>query len=184
MNENDLRVQRTRNLLQQALIELISSKGYEEISVRDLTQRAQVGYRTFFHHYENKDALLHSIIDGTLQEFMQSRIAPGTPDAAEKNTLALLEFVEARADIFLLLLRTSAAEQLVAAGYELGMAEGSQFFRGTNMPEQLVAHHFASSMIGFMRWWLENGMPFPAVEMAEYANRLIVRPILKLTETG
>lgn len=177
MNESDLRVQRTRNLLQKALIKLMATQEYQDISVRELTQEAQVGYRTFFHHYESKEALLQSIIDGALEGFLQVRITPGKDDAAATNTLVALQYAQAHADLFRLLLRTSAAEKLVAVVFDFGLAEGRAFFSRTGMPEQLVAYHFASSTVNLLRWWLENDMPFSAAEMAGYINQLVILPI-------
>ena len=68
MNENDLRVQRTRSLLRQALIELVQEQGYEPISVRDITKRAQVGYKTFYRHYDGKEALLQALVGSIIDE--------------------------------------------------------------------------------------------------------------------
>lgn len=184
MNEDDLRVQRTRNLLQKALIELMASKDYEEISVRDLTTRAQVGYRTFFHHYECKDELLQTIIDSALAEFLQVRIAPGADEVPLQNTLSALHYAQEHADLFRLLLRTSAAEKLVVMATDFGMVEGKSFFSGSGLPDDLVAYHFASSVISLMRWWLEHDMPYPPEEMAEYINQLLILPIRQLPTGG
>ncbi len=59
----DRRVQRTRRSLQEALIELVSEKGYEAITVQELLDRADVGRSTFYSHFQDKDELLHSILE-------------------------------------------------------------------------------------------------------------------------
>jgi hypothetical protein len=41
----------------------------------------------------------------------------------------------------------------------------------------LVAYHFVAGMMYLMRWWLEQGTRYTPEEMAEYANRLLIRPI-------
>ncbi|MCB0157772.1 MAG: TetR/AcrR family transcriptional regulator C-terminal domain-containing protein [Caldilineaceae bacterium] len=184
MNENDLRVQRTRNLLQGALIDLMADKAYEDISVRDLTQHAQVGYRTFFHHYESKDALLQVIVDDALEQFRQARLDPGADSVPATNTLAALHYAEGHADVFRLLLRSSSAETLVAATFDFGLEEGKLFFGESDVPADLVAHYFASSIVGLIRWWLEHDMPFSAEEMAGYINRLVIHPIQALAQDG
>ena len=65
MPENDLdrRVQKTRKLLQDALIELVAEKSYESVSIREILERANVGRSTFYAHFQDKDQLLHSILD-------------------------------------------------------------------------------------------------------------------------
>lgn len=73
MSQNDLdrRVQKTRKLLQDALIELVAEKGYESVSIREILDRANVGRSTFYAHFQDKDQLLHSILDRLNELFHQ-----------------------------------------------------------------------------------------------------------------
>jgi AcrR family transcriptional regulator len=56
----DRRVQRTRELLQRALIDLISQGAYDSITIQEIVDRANVGRTTFYLHYTSKDDLLIS----------------------------------------------------------------------------------------------------------------------------
>src|SRR5215475_3738876 len=58
--KEDRRVQRTQQLLRVALIELIIEKGYEEVTVQDIIDRANVGRSTFYSHFMDKQQLLLS----------------------------------------------------------------------------------------------------------------------------
>ncbi len=55
--KTDRRVQRTRQLLHDALISLILQKGYDRITVQDIVDRANVGRSTFYDHFQDKDDL-------------------------------------------------------------------------------------------------------------------------------
>jgi AcrR family transcriptional regulator len=68
----DRRVQRTQQLLQTALISLIQEKGYEALSVQDIIDRANVGRATFYAHFDNKEDLLVSRLEG-LRASLQAR---------------------------------------------------------------------------------------------------------------
>ncbi|KAB2916447.1 MAG: TetR/AcrR family transcriptional regulator [Bacteroidetes bacterium] len=57
LRKDDRRIIRTKRALAQALSELIVEKGYEAITVQDITDRANVGRSTFYAHYESKDEL-------------------------------------------------------------------------------------------------------------------------------
>ena len=70
-NDLDRRVQKTRRLLQDALIELVTEKSYESISIREILDRANVGRSTFYAHFQDKDQLLHSILDRLDELFKQ-----------------------------------------------------------------------------------------------------------------
>src|SRR6266516_2886157 len=56
----DRRVQRTQQLLRNALFSLIQEKGFESLSVQDIIDRADVGRTTFYAHFDNKEDLLLS----------------------------------------------------------------------------------------------------------------------------
>ena len=62
-NIPDRRVQKTRKLLQEALIELVAEKGYETVTIQEILDKANVGRSTFYAHFQDKDQLLHSILD-------------------------------------------------------------------------------------------------------------------------
>ncbi|MFD7842339.1 TetR/AcrR family transcriptional regulator [Nocardia sp. NPDC059764] len=55
---DDRRVRRTRAALHRALIELMLTRPYARITVRDIIDRADVGRSTFYAHYRDKDDLL------------------------------------------------------------------------------------------------------------------------------
>ncbi len=59
--KQDLRVQRTRHSLRQALQELMAEKSYEDITIGEITKRAFVARQTFYMHYETKNDLLVSL---------------------------------------------------------------------------------------------------------------------------
>ena len=69
----DRRVQKTRKLLQDALIELVAEKGYESVTIQEILDRANVGRSTFYVHFQDKDQLLHSILDRLDELFKQHR---------------------------------------------------------------------------------------------------------------
>lgn len=62
----DRRVARTRALLQNALIVLITSRGYAAITVEDICTEADVGRSTFYSHYTGKAELRTATIDANL----------------------------------------------------------------------------------------------------------------------
>ena len=72
-NITDRRIQKTRKLLQEALIELVAEKGYESIAIQELLDRANVGRSTFYAHFQDKEQLLRSILDRLDELFEQHK---------------------------------------------------------------------------------------------------------------
>src|SRR5512140_820428 len=65
----DPRVKRTRLLLEQAFMALLEQKGFQALTVQDITERAGVNRATFYAHFPDKYALLdHSVRQGFVQE--------------------------------------------------------------------------------------------------------------------
>src|SRR5690606_29002804 len=66
----DARVIRTRRRLRVALVALTLERGYEAVSIRELTDVAGVGYATFFRHSRDKAELLLDLLNELLAELM------------------------------------------------------------------------------------------------------------------
>jgi AcrR family transcriptional regulator len=78
MNEScqeivDPRIRRTRQLLQQALANLMETKEFEKISVQDITEAATVNRATFYDHYGDKFALLECMVAARFQNLLAQR---------------------------------------------------------------------------------------------------------------
>ena len=70
----DPRVKRTRQMLDQAFIELLSEKGFDAIAVQDVTDRAGVNRATFYSHFQDKFALLDYSIRASFHEEIRKRL--------------------------------------------------------------------------------------------------------------
>ena len=65
----DPRVKRTRQLLEKAFLEVATEKGFQAVSVQDITERAGVNRATFYAHFPDKYVLLdYSVRQGFRQE--------------------------------------------------------------------------------------------------------------------
>src|SRR6201985_2166236 len=69
----DPRMRRTRQLLQGALMQLLGSKAFDDISVQDITDAATVNRATFYDHYTDKFALLEALIAGGFHRMLEER---------------------------------------------------------------------------------------------------------------
>lgn len=66
----DLRIRRTHKFLQEALVDLVSEKGFEAITVGDIAERAMVNRATFYRHYEDKYDLVAKIFEETSERLV------------------------------------------------------------------------------------------------------------------
>ncbi len=65
-NYNDLRVVRTIESIKEAFVALIEEKGFESITVKDITTKAKINRGTFYAHYQDK----YDLMNRCQEEFM------------------------------------------------------------------------------------------------------------------
>src|SRR6266478_3551822 len=97
---NDLRARRTRKWLQDALIELMKEKSFEDIQITELTGRAQVSRPAFYLHFRSKEELLLSHVNVIFDEFhaeVSKEIARGNIDR-KQFCIMLFQYWERDAD--------------------------------------------------------------------------------------
>ena len=177
MNEQDLRVQRTRRLLQEAFIELANEKDYSQITIRELTKRAQVGYKTFFRHYESIEALLQAIVDKFLMEFEQVTLASIDIKAFRHNTLTALQLAKENQKLFLTVFSNPLSSTFLQPVMMKVYQDSQQLLIGSKLPEALVGHHFSVSIFSLIKWWLEDGASYSKEEMVDYIQQLVIEPL-------
>jgi AcrR family transcriptional regulator len=172
VEHQDRRIRRTQTLLARALIVLTLEKGYDAISIRDITERADVGYATFFRHYPDKDALLADVLDVVVEELpgelTRSAYLPGAAEAG-----MLFHYVQQHSEIVRVLLRASAVRQRVLdMGLEIMLAKHDLPDSDT-IPREIVAHYMVSAGLALVEWWLVHDMPYTPERMGEIMHELL-----------
>ena len=92
----DPRVKRTRSLILQAFGSLLAEKGFESISVQDITDKAEINRATFYAHFQDKYDLLNKAIGQMFRQEIEKRTLNAchyTPDNLKNLILAVCEFL-------------------------------------------------------------------------------------------
>ena len=92
----DPRVKRTRNLILHAFEQLLAEKGFESISVQDVTDRAEINRATFYAHFPDKYALLDHAISQMFRQEIEKRTLNAchyTPENLRNLILAVCDFL-------------------------------------------------------------------------------------------
>lgn len=99
VNEADPRVKRTRKLLQQAFVELLTEKGFRTLSVQDIAERATVNRATFYAHFEDKYDLMESYIREGFQQMLASKLPAPAPFTLDNLHLLICTVFEYLAQV-------------------------------------------------------------------------------------
>ncbi|HEY8986318.1 MAG TPA: TetR/AcrR family transcriptional regulator [Streptomyces sp.] len=78
-NGQGVRARRTRKLLRQALIELIEQRGFDRVTVAELTERALISRAAFYRNYRDKFHLAEEIFDEALGELVATMADEAEP---------------------------------------------------------------------------------------------------------
>jgi len=182
-NLEDLRVRRTRKLLQKALLEAASEKGFAHVSVRDITERAMVNRATFYRHYEDKyDLLAHYMEE--LSGFIDSENGETSPSDDEMPSLdtppsglaKLLRHMQANADFYRVMLGKNgdpafcgqAFRDFIEAGYRRILSGHASQPDSSRPPVDLTVNYLLNAGIGAIVWWLENEQSYSPEQMARW----------------
>lgn len=95
----DPRVKRTRRLLQQAMNDLMHEKSFSDITVQDITARADVNRATFYAHFVDKYDLVNAIIRDRFQAMLDDKLSE-QPVFTRENLYLLIQTVYAYLDGF------------------------------------------------------------------------------------
>jgi AcrR family transcriptional regulator len=92
----DPRVKRTRQLLEQSFLDVVSQKGFQSVSVQDITEKAGVNRATFYAHFPDKYALLdYSVRQGFRQELEKRmlNVCTFTTDNLRALVITVCEYI-------------------------------------------------------------------------------------------
>ncbi len=178
MESHDRRIKRTQQLLAKALIALTLKKGYESVTIRDITEHADIGYATFFRHYSSKDALLRDVSDVVLADLKS--LLPGAPKIdTEAVGVPLFRYVQEHANIIQVLLQSRGTSSLVQHIIEItsqDVLNENEPLEGSIVPAEVAAYHLINSSISLIQWWLEHDMLYTPERMGAIFQVLIMQP--------
>jgi len=182
----DPRVVRTRQQLRAALVSLIEEKGFDALTVQDITDRAELNRATFYLHYRDKQDLLEKSLRDAIDELMADLGASTAEqgqlisDETPRPIKAVFEHVAQHAHFYRVML---SAERVPAfsAGVRDYMAEVTLRWlaalqphpKQSVVPLEIVANSLSWSLLGVLIWWLEHDRPHPPDFMAEQFRLLI-----------
>jgi AcrR family transcriptional regulator len=167
----DRRVQRTRAALNSAFHRLILERGYEAISVADVSELADVGRSTFYEHYSSLDDLLTESIEHHFDVLAAASLKPEPEPAMER---VLQHFWENRKVAAALLSSGSSRvlQPLLAERFEIAL---SARWPGRSKVEtfrrKLLALQLAAGQLTVIAAWVSGRLPGTAPEIAEAVRR-------------
>ena len=181
-DKEDRRTRRTRQLLRDALLALLKAKRYEDISVQDIIERADVARSTFYVHYIDKNDLLvgkWGVFASNLGHHAELMAHE------EKNTPSMFpthvwfQHIQAQESILKIIARDSAMDLAMKTLHGILrndiQAKVQKYLpENGSAPSSLVINYMASSLMTMIQWWVKNDMPHSPQRMDEIFQQLVM----------
>lgn len=190
----DRRKLRTRKQLREALFELILEKGYDEVKIEDITDRADLGRTTFYLHFKDKEQLLLQSIDEIANDLI-SQIDPALLFFSSENleykrqnliiapVKLVFKHASENANLYKIILRGEGAFKIsnrfrsiinIAAAQIMTVRIKELEIDQPTLPIDVMGNFFAGTLLSLVTWWLENDFPFTIDEMATMVRDLVM----------
>ena len=190
----DRRILRTQNSLKEALIAEAREKGYKNVTIQDVTNRADVGYRTYFRHYTGLDELLVSVAQDRLDQFYEILDLPLPGELIENPAeffaiigTTLFQHILDNQQAFRFLLLDDSLRFVLEPVLERACQKAQVILADLpqeNIPAGVAANHIVSSTVSLIRWWLENDLPHSPEKAGQIFTNLIIQPTLLVMTQG
>lgn len=169
MNFTDLRVIKTQEHLQNALLELLNTKELKEITVKEICNTAGISRNAFYQHYSYKEDLYNRMVEQATERIRDSLapIIPRTTDPRRKDIESyarhIIEGISEVKDLIYVMLKGDDGRflrQLTDLISGQNIANALPFFEMKDSRELRLYYEFQSAGLAafIIKWVLEKGL--------------------------
>ena len=186
LKKEDRRVRRTKKLLTQALTELLQKKQVNEITVKELTDLADMNRGTFYMYYRDIFDMLEKIEDELFQKLdgiAQSHEHGDPTQQVKPILLDLFRFIEENQEMCRVLLSPNGDMNFLHRLYEAIRERSLEIWKDQmgSLGEKEFDYRYSFVIFGcagMIRAWVNRSCQETDMQMAELADRMIRRGIL------
>jgi len=173
------RVARTKAAIEDAFVQLVLERGYDQVTVEDITDRADLARATFYTHYPNKEAVQFSVFNRLTEDLVQ-RLATGPRNVVHRDTIqAAYKQAAEMPDLYRVCLndaRTRQAHLSTLSRY------AEQNFRDRltardkqpRIPVPVMARAFVGAHVAILEAWLAGELDGDVEELAHMTLDLLI----------
>lgn len=173
---------RRQRQMEQALLQLMLRRQYEDISVGDLCSSLQIPRRAFYRYFSGKDGALYALIDHTMMDFFEDAPEKLQHRGSAKNELEqTFAFWRGQKQLLDALARSSLGGILVERATEFTLREGymPRHFKRLQPEVQSLAMSFSvCGLMSMILRWHKQGFLLSPAEMSALAITLLATPLI------
>ena len=177
----DRRQRKTRKVIFNAFTELLSTKDFNNITVNEIIEKADIGRATFYSHFETKDYLLKEFCEELFCHLFDTENKSQNEhnhifycDESDEIFLHLFKHLKNNDNNILLLLSSENNElfsKYFKNNLELLIESNITLFKNKkcdNIPYSFWKNHIISTFCETVKWWTLNGLKESPEKITEY----------------
>lgn len=182
MSIENRKILKSQYAIKQAFIELMSIKNFDQITVQDISDKANVGRRTFYHHYLDKYDLLSKVIEEHINEL--KGICESTldynPNTTYKTDISWFKYFEDNYLFFSTMLKSKGEFAFRTHFLDFVIEELKYMVdfsdkKNKGLNEDIVMRFLGSAIVGVIEAYFIEGIPESSDELAEQVMILLDR---------
>lgn len=183
MSNLDRRIRKSQEAIKTALVELMLEKTFDQITIQDLSDKADVSRRTIYLHYLDKYDLLdqliaehmvamHTLCDSTDENDNYTDMGLIWFQYFERHFLFFSAMLASKGEIFFrnqflafVIQELNKGKTVWTNGKNQGVMNGAE----------VDFQFLGAAIVGVVEWWFKNKMPYSPAFMAERVGALLER---------
>ena len=190
-NRRERRKQKTRADLKQATIELLIEQGFDQLTIQQITDRADLARATFYLHFGDVEEAVWAVLADIFTEL--NRVIWEIDEDGPVNTptdqkrlryrkwIRLFEFVKQERELLAAVLGqhghlklVQRTTQFMAHSLQSDLTSG-RAARTTELPIEFEAQFYTGGVMQIIGWWLSTGFETTPVELADMVYHIVLR---------
>lgn len=169
--------QATRQRLKHAIDALLQEVGYHRLTIKAITERADLGYGTFYMHFADKDEAVWEVLreyGDALRADMDARLLQiPFPRREYLSWVELFQFAALNRENFVAIFGKNGSSKLyrlyqdyLIAIHTDSMTHGRYSADLASVPTEFLAQFIVGALLRLLLWWLETPNNYTPHDMA------------------
>ena len=182
----DRRQRKTREAIFHAFTRLLSQKDFNQITVGEIIEEADIGRATFYAHFETKDYLLKAFCEELFCHIFDTESKDARHhrhifdcEGADSAFLHLFQHIKHNDNNILALLSCQNNELFLRYfrhNLDILIEDQLPSFdsrKDPSLPEAFWKNHIISTFVETLKWWIDNGLKESPEVITEYFYKVV-----------
>lgn len=181
--KKDRRIDKSKNALKEALIELMDEKEFKSITITEIVHLANLNRGTFYKHYPTQEDLLNELIEDILSDLVVSYREPYTTmepfeiGKMSSSSVKIFDHVERYSRFYTIISNSNVLpgfqNRICQVLKELVQTDLAKAMPDANIDRSLLSSYNAYALFGLIIEWVNGGFKFTPHQMAEQLISII-----------